>query len=653
MSRQRALLLTGFSSSVLALLYTLGLVADWPAWLRGVEWVWVRREPAYFNTRVWLLGGATIAWLVLLVWVLRARGVWAKWQTRLLIGVVMLLTLAAPLSIAAQHRSQPLSMAFLTTVSPTAGFFAEGVRIDAPLAFVREHTGRMRGYRGVHLQTQPPGWPVGFWVATQVWEHLPQFADWASYRLRRYDCTSYDLRGLTAAQVSAAALQMSILLLGSLGVLPLYLLARDEFSPYVARLALVSYPLLPGFLVFQARFDVLYAVVALTALWLARRAYYHYRWRDVLLLATLLAGVTAIAFGPLVFIGLVNLFLLAHVWIWHRSWHGLWRLIRIDAVILLALGVMWAIPWLLWRVSWPQMFLRGREIHQEVRISQPLWALFNLYDLGVFMGLPLLVWAAVGGTKAVSRITAPQQGDALILGWLGFLFFLNLSGEVRAEAGRLWLFLMVPGSLIGVASLTGQLHQPKARDQESPIADTRSQTLSHFHSLVTGMVLVAFAIQAIATGLYLGNRVSLDGTPQARWTVPGFATTASYELGDTIALRAYTIREQGTEELEVTLYWQALARTRGDYSVFVHLLREDGEIIAQSDGAPMDGALPTRCWVPGEVVADTHVLTGMQGANGPYQIGVGIYDWRTGERLPVAPPMPGQVIRLPQDGAAL
>ena len=647
MPRRRTVLLTAISSSILALLYSLGLIADWPAWLRGVEWLWVRREPAYFHTQAWLLGGATSVWLVLLMWVVRARGVWRKWQAYLLVGVVMLLAFAAPLTIAAQHRSQPLSIAFLTTVSPTAGFYAEGVRIDDPLSFVREHTSRMRGYRGVHLQTQPPGWPVGFWVAKEVWEYFPQFADWAGYRLGRYDCTSYDSRGLTPAQISAATLQMSILFLGSLGALPLYLLARDEFTPYVARLTLVLYPLLPGFLVFQARFDVLYAVVALTALWLARRAYYHCRWRDALLLAALLAGATGFAFGPLVFIGLVNAFLLAHVWMWHRSWHGLWRLIRIDAVILLTLGVMWAIPWLLWQVSWPQMFLRGREIHQEVRISQPLWALFNVYDLGVFMGLPLLVWAAVGGIEAASRIRTPQQGDAFILGWLGFLFFLNLSGEVRAEAGRLWLFLMVPGSLIGVASLTSELHQPKARDQGPRFVDVRSQAFSRFHTSITALVLVAFAIQAIVTGLYLANRVSLRGTPQARWRVPHSATPVSYELGDTIALRAYTIREQGTEELEVTLYWQALARTRGDYSVFVHLLREDGEIIAQSDGAPMDGALPIWCWVPGEVVADTHVLAGRQGVNGPYQIGVGIYDWRTGERLPVAPPVPGQAIHLP------
>ena len=647
MLSRRTLVLTAISSITLALLYTLGLIADWPGWLRGDEWVWVRREPAYFSTRAWLLGGMMAAWLALLLWTIRARVVWTKRQTSLLIAAVIVLTIAAPLVIAAQHRSQPLSIAFLGTVSPTAGFFEEGVRIDDPLTFVREHLPKMRGYRGVHLQTQPPGWPVGFWATRKAWERLPQLANWTAYRLRRYDCTSYDLQALTPAQVTAATLQMSILLLSSLGVLPFYLLARDEFSAYAARLAVVSYPLLPGFLVFQARFDVLYAVVAVTALWLARRAFECGRWRDMLLLAALLAGPTLLGFGPLVFIGLVNVFLLARVWVRLPPWQGLWRVVRIDAVILLVLALLWITPWLLWNVSWLKMLVRGREIHQEVRISQPLWALFNLYDVGVFMGLPLLAWAAIGTVTALCRIATPKQGDALILGWSGFLLLLNLSGEVQAEAGRLWLFLMVPGCLIGVASLAHQLPQSSRMDMESRLPNSRAQTSRGLHQLVTTLVLTAFAVQAVATGLYLGNRVASGGAPQAVWSVPDSATPVSYELGDTIALRAFTIREQGAEELEVTLYWQALARTIGDYSVFVHLLREDGELAAQSDDGPLQGNLPTWCWVPGEVVADTHVLDGMQDVSEPYQIDVGIYDWRTGEHLAVTPATPGHTIHLP------
>jgi hypothetical protein len=90
--------------------------------------------------------------------------------------------------------------------------------------------------------------------------------------------------------------------------------------------------------------------------------------------------------------------------------------------------------------------------------------------------------------------------------------------------------------------------------------------------------------------------------------------------------------------------------TRADYLAFVHLLDEESVLIAQSDHAPANGRLPTWCWVPGEVVEDLHLLPGAGAAGSAgssFQLGVGMYDWRTGERLPVTPPAAGQIVRLP------
>jgi hypothetical protein len=226
----------------------------------------------------------------------------------------------------------------------------------------------------------------------------------------------------------------------------------------------------------------------------------------------------------------------------------------------------------------------------------------------------------------LGRASRPE--DAFILGWWFVLLCLNLSGEVKSETGRIWLFLTFPGLLIGIAALGQTFRASRA---------LRPLLL---------LVLVAFALQAAVTGYFLGGRVPEATAPEARWFVPAGATRLSYQLGDAIALQGYTARPSGND-LAVTLYWKALGWTRADYLAFVHLLDEEDVLIVQSDHAPANGRLPTWCWVPGEVVEDLHLLPGVGATSSSFQLGVGMYDWRTGERLPVTPPAAGQIIWLP------
>ena len=60
--------------------------------------------------------------------------------------------------------------------------------------------------------------------------------------------------------------------------------------------------------------------------------------------------------------------------------------------------------------------------------------------------------------------------------------------------------------------------------------------------------------------------------------------------------------------MSVTLDWSADHPLTQDYTVFVQLLNGDGKLVAQSDGFPANGNLPTLSWLPGEVVRDEHRL---------------------------------------------
>ncbi len=113
---------------------------------------------------------------------------------------------------------------------------------------------------------------------------------------------------------------------------------------------------------------------------------------------------------------------------------------------------------------------------------------------------------------------------------------------------------------------------------------------------------------------------------------------------DVIRLRGYRISPQIAspgEEIAVTLYWQPMSDVDVSYKVFVHLVDSRGHLVAQHDGVPVNGTLPTDLWVPGEDIVDEHVVVLPEDVRpGEYTVRVGLYDPRTGERLPLSQPHP-------------
>lgn len=118
--------------------------------------------------------------------------------------------------------------------------------------------------------------------------------------------------------------------------------------------------------------------------------------------------------------------------------------------------------------------------------------------------------------------------------------------------------------------------------------------------------------------------------------------SADYVLGDAIALTGYDLSglAHGGETLTVTLYWRADAQPPGDYTVFVHVLDETGQQLAQHDGPPRAGRYPTSAWQSGDRIPDTHVLNVPDlPAGHRLRLVAGMYDPATLDRLPVAGPL--------------
>ena len=117
------------------------------------------------------------------------------------------------------------------------------------------------------------------------------------------------------------------------------------------------------------------------------------------------------------------------------------------------------------------------------------------------------------------------------------------------------------------------------------------------------------------------------------------ANPLGVNLGDSITMLGYDLAaatvEPG-ESMSLTLYWQALEEMQHDYTVFVHLVGQDGGIVSQDDGQPDGGFYPTSYWDKGEVVRDQHVLTvPAELGVGEYELRVGMYTLEDMHRLPV------------------
>ena len=138
--------------------------------------------------------------------------------------------------------------------------------------------------------------------------------------------------------------------------------------------------------------------------------------------------------------------------------------------------------------------------------------------------------------------------------------------------------------------------------------------------------------QPVGTSVNL-TTVKIRGEAQIR-QIP--ENSVQVNFGQQIQLFGYDAPTRITGgQFEVALYWQAVEPDGQDYMIFMHLVDEQGNLVAQADGPPQNGRYPTSILEPGEQILDTHLFDlpdGLQ--SGEYQILVGVYHPETGVRLP-------------------
>ncbi|HEX6287599.1 MAG TPA: glycosyltransferase family 39 protein [Herpetosiphonaceae bacterium] len=89
------------------------------------------------------------------------------------------------------------------------------------------------------------------------------------------------------------------------------------------------------------------------------------------------------------------------------------------------------------------------------------------------------------------------------------------------------------------------------------------------------------------------------------------------------------------DTITVTLTWHALEQMERPRTVFLHVVDDREQIVAERNAQPLDGLFPINGWVRGDWIRDPKAIVLAGVVPGTYRLEIGIWDETTGERLGV------------------
>jgi len=113
----------------------------------------------------------------------------------------------------------------------------------------------------------------------------------------------------------------------------------------------------------------------------------------------------------------------------------------------------------------------------------------------------------------------------------------------------------------------------------------------------------------------------------------GAAKAVGANFGNQISLVSFRAPDSlpPDAEFDVRLYWEALRPPEEHYTVFIHLLDDSGQLVANHNEMRLTGL-----WPPGEIMPDVHhIVPDLPMPRGMYKLQMGMYHWPTMERLPI------------------
>ncbi|HKH48784.1 MAG TPA: hypothetical protein VKM72_29305 [Thermoanaerobaculia bacterium] len=442
---RRALLPVLLTAATLLLIFLIGRhvpSANGPA-----EWQWPYRAPGLQGLGLVLAAALTIP---LIYWAAHERRTDWWWALPLLV----LLGWALPLNLV---RAQPGG--FRQVLDALASRHTFGYVFDAGLApdtrtLLADWPAASVGLNQ-HSRTHPPGPLLAVRALDLMGRRLPAdpqgerglisaAAESLEREAARVALRSHKTPRNLPSPGTLVLLALLLPLLSALAAWPVHRLAAGlGMETGAALLAAALWLTVPARSVFTPSLDQALPLLVVAAAWMAVTGR---RWR-ALLAGGLLALSVFFSYGYLAAVPLVGLLALTA----QRSPEDLRRLDWLDwldwkRTILCAAGFL--LPWIVLALAtgfdpWAS-FRTAVEQHHKIAVasrSYGTWLAWNPYDFLLLLGPAVLALTAVSlfGRRKDERSPAH---NALAWGWWALLLVLLVSGSVRGEVGRIWLFLM-------------------------------------------------------------------------------------------------------------------------------------------------------------------------------------------------------------------
>jgi len=435
------------------------------------QWIWRQNQLAL---QLAPAGWAAFA-LVLLVWFVSRPDWWENQRPATRAAMLFLLIFVVfGLQVGLLNATGlPWITPGAVIASPVATtYYSVALDVRDPVTWIASYADQMRALP-YHARTHPPGFVLLFIALRHVCEtafpHPPPILSTIaeSYRVFGIGPTPTD----AAAAIAGAFL---FALIGALSLWPLYLLGRRFMSADAALCAVLFMAAMPAMLLFGASSDEVVLTLTILVIYLSYSAYQCHSerseesrrsalpqvgqerascasWFHAFLAGLVLAIALFFTLGVLILIAWLALWIIIGVARSADRGPALRRaLIGIVAaaagfvafylVLYLALGYHPI------AVAREGLFAHRGVTTIEAARSYWAWLIMDPVELIVFAGLPLVV-AALWSWRGMARDPESARLRAFLLAWLVAVALLDLSGAVRGEVGRIWLFLLWPAAL--------------------------------------------------------------------------------------------------------------------------------------------------------------------------------------------------------------
>jgi len=143
--------------------------------------------------------------------------------------------------------------------------------------------------------------------------------------------------------------------------------------------------------------------------------------------------------------------------------------------------------------------------------------------------------------------------------------------------------------------------------------------------------------------MYAGHSMTVGGLVLTPYSIIQTAPVPTdWRLRDAIVLRQAGL-QVADARIWVDLEWVSDVSLDTNYTVFVHVFDERGELVAQIDRPPVLGTQPTSTWLPNAPTQDRYFLSLGPNPHTCLAVSVGLYEPQTGRRLPVTTAQPATV----------